>query len=272
MYRSGCPTGRMILRNSRVLFTSNSIYCVRYPTLNNVNSVIEYNSPIRNYYHASVGTNIGSVLNAREDIDKSSHFDHYVAFSDVPVSEILKNKHRYKGATALVVNENESMAAVAHKMVVDWDVGATLVRDDNGHYTGIFTERDFLRKVAEYPSVSQKDWRDIPVKEFMTKHFTAVTSSTSCIDCMRIMTKGRFRRLPVVDEKDNDKVTGFVSLGDLVSTVISELKQSLEYYAEYISGKYSAPVTKKDEELLPGKSDLHELSITRQESNTKASM
>jgi len=265
MNRSGC-SGLMMIRSSSRVFASS--FYVNSRLINVNSSGIQYHHrPIRSY-HASVGTNFENILNSNESNDR---LEHSVAFYDVPVSDILSHKLRYKGSTALVVNENDSLATVAHKMAAEWDVGATLVRDDSGHYTGIFTERDFLRKVAEYPAGSPRDWREISVKEFMTKHFKAVTSNTSCVDCMKIMTKGKFRRLPIVDENDDNKVIGFVSLGDLVSTVISGYKQSLEFYSEYISGKYSAPavVTNEERERIESKPPSRKQEL---ESGAKASM
>jgi CBS domain-containing protein len=222
-------------------------------------------------FHSSVASLGETIVNSTESIPSSDKkFEKYIAFHDVTVSDILVHKERY-GNAPLVVKENESVYATAHKMAAEWNVGAVLVQEQNSEeIVGIFTERDFLRKIAEYPvtvidansntmksQTNMKDWRTVPVKQFMTRNFIAVQESTSCLDCMKLMTERRFRRLPV--KNDRGKIVGLVSLGDLVNTVIKEYRNTLGYYLEYLNGNYSAPlkITNAENQEPKPKSSLY---------------
>merc|ERR1712166_1736505 len=80
------------------------------------------------------------------------------------------------------------------------DVGALLVTGENStEYTGIFTERDYMRRVAL--DQDKNPW-EIKVKEVMTGEVMYVTNDTSAIECMHLMTqKYRRRYLPVKDRR-----------------------------------------------------------------------
>jgi CBS domain-containing protein len=106
------------------------------------------------------------------------------------------------------------------------DIGALLVVEQ-GKPVGIFSERDYARKVILLGRAS----KDTPIREVMSSKIICVTLSQTVEDCMAIMTDHRFRHLPVTGE--DGAVVGFLSIGDLVKETISEqafIIGQLEHY------------------------------------------
>ena len=94
--------------------------------------------------------------------------------------------------------------------------GAILVTKA-GKLSGIFTERDILRKVA----AERKDLSKTKLKDVMTKNPKTATANDNVSECLRQMSEGRFRHMPVVDEQG--KVTGMLSQGDFVAFTMSDI-------------------------------------------------
>ncbi len=107
----------------------------------------------------------------------------------------------------------------ALQLMADKNVGAVIVQSDEGELVGILSERDYARKIA----LKGRTSADTAVSEIMTSEVSTVSPDASVDDCMEMMTEGRFRHLPVVD---NEEVIGVISIGDVVKTVI-ELQRSL---------------------------------------------
>ena len=143
------------------------------------------------------------------------------------VAEILKSKpdttvHTI-APTALVFD--------ALKLMADKGIGALLVTEGVA-IAGIFTERDYARKIAlmgRTSSVTQ-------VRDVMTSAVRFVRPDQTSEQCMQIMSTGRMRHLPVVDA--NDKLVGMISIGDLVKDIISEQKFIIEQLEHYITGTH----------------------------------
>lgn len=137
----------------------------------------------------------------------------------------------------LLDGKPQSLAAVAPKDTVlhalqvmsDNQVGAVLVLDGE-HLVGIFSERDYARKVI----LKGKASKDTRVEEIMTDKVMYATPENSVEECMALMTEGRFRHLPVLDE--NRQVVGVVSIGDLVKETICEQQFIIEQLERYITG------------------------------------
>ena len=119
----------------------------------------------------------------------------------------------------------------ALQLMADKGIGALLVTEGEA-IAGIFTERDYARKIAlmgRTSSVTQ-------VRDVMTSAVRFVRPDQTSEQCMQIMSTGRMRHLPVVDA--NDKLVGMISIGDLVKDIISEQKFIIEQLEQYITGSH----------------------------------
>jgi len=94
---------------------------------------------------------------------------------------------------------------------------------------GVFTERDYTRKVA----LMGKTSKETRVREVIAREILTVTPDDSVEDCMRLMTENRVRHLPVVE---GTNVVGIVSIGDLVNWIISAQNATIEQMEQYIAG------------------------------------
>ena len=104
------------------------------------------------------------------------------------------------------------------------------IQDDDA-ISGIFTERDYLQRIA-LKSLSS---RDTPVGDVMTKPVISADPSDSIQQCMETMTTCHCRHLPVVE---GDKLLGIVSIGDLVKRMLDEKQMEVEKLSQYITGTY----------------------------------
>lgn len=137
------------------------------------------------------------------------------------VRHLLDRKGR-----ALFSIEPEDPVLEAIRMMADRHVGALLVMR-GAELAGIVSERDYARKVV----LLGRSSAETPVWQIMTAPVITVSPDHSVQDCMRLMTERRIRHLPVVDA---GRVTGMISIGDLVKAVIEEQKQTIEQLESYI--------------------------------------
>lgn len=114
----------------------------------------------------------------------------------------------------------------ALKLMAVHEIGALLVVDD-GNLVGILSERDYARKIA----LVGKSSSEVTVAEIMTSKVTSVGPGQTVDDCMQLMTNGRFRHLPVLDE---GRLIGVLSIGDLVKEVISDQAAVIQHLENYI--------------------------------------
>jgi CBS domain-containing protein len=115
----------------------------------------------------------------------------------------------------------------AVRTMVQANVGAILVTGGE-RIEGIFTERDYLRRVA----VEGRDERETPVSEVMTREVLVVTPETSVAEAMALMTDRRIRHAPVVVDGE---LRGMISIGDLVKLQSQQQDYRIQYLTEYIS-------------------------------------
>jgi CBS domain-containing protein len=94
---------------------------------------------------------------------------------------------------------------------------------------GLFTERDYTRKVA----LQGKTSKETRVWEIIPREVVTVSPDDSVEECMRLMTEKRVRHIPVVE---GATVVGLVSIGDLVNWIISTQNAHIEQMEQYISG------------------------------------
>ncbi|HOX13471.1 MAG TPA: CBS domain-containing protein [Spirochaetia bacterium] len=126
------------------------------------------------------------------------------------VRDILKSK----GGEVVTIGP-DSTALAALTLMAEKNIGAIMVVDSKGDTVGIFSERDFARKII----VKGRECESTPVKDIMTKNITYAEPDTTIEACMNLMTDGRFRHLPV---KDKGKLAGVISIGDVVKALIKE--------------------------------------------------
>lgn len=139
------------------------------------------------------------------------------------VTNILANK-----AKETFTISPESSVYQALEMMVEKNVSALIIMDGE-QIAGIFTERDYARKVI----LKGKASKETPVSDIMTKDLITVTAGTSIDDCMQLMTSKYIRHLPVVEEK---KLIGIISIGDVVRQIIEDQKFLIENMGNYIGG------------------------------------
>lgn len=118
----------------------------------------------------------------------------------------------------------------AIKLMAHMNVGALLVIE-NGEVVGIFSERDYARKVALHDRTS----KTTPVSEIMSTQVVSVRLDQTVEKCMALMTDKHIRHLPVMDE--NDELVGIISIGDVVKATIAEKDIIIDHLQDYITGK-----------------------------------
>lgn len=141
------------------------------------------------------------------------------------VTEILARK----GRQVHVISQEATAFEALVKMVKN-GVGSLVVMDGDD-IVGIFTERDFLRRVA----LQQVDAHATPVREVMTGKLICLGPDHPIEDCMAIMTRERIRHLPVIE---GGRLAGLVSIGDLVKHLSAEREAEVRYLTDFITGKY----------------------------------
>ncbi len=113
------------------------------------------------------------------------------------------------------------------KMMTEKNISALLIIE-NDILLGIFTERDYARKII----LQGKASKDTPISEAMTTDPICVSSTDSIDLCMQIMTDKHIRHLPVVND---NQVAGMVSIGDVVKFIIEDQKQTISQLENYIN-------------------------------------
>ena len=113
--------------------------------------------------------------------------------------------------------------------MVEANVGALLVTEGD-EISGIFTERDYLRRIA----VEGRRSRDTSVSEVMSSPVLVVTPETTVDETMALMTDRRIRHAPVVED---GALVGMISIGDLVKFISKKQSFQIQYLTDYITAR-----------------------------------
>jgi CBS domain-containing protein len=106
------------------------------------------------------------------------------------------------------------------------DIGALVVLDGD-ELAGIFSERDYARKIA----LQGKSSRTTPIWAVMTDEVICVSPDLPADKCMVIMTDKRIRHLPVLAD---GRLVGLISIGDVVKAIMSEQQVLIRHLEDYI--------------------------------------
>jgi CBS domain-containing protein len=138
-----------------------------------------------------------------------------------PVSELLK-KH---DGTLWHLRPDETVYA-ALEALARHEVGAMMVMD-GGRLAGVFSERDYTRKIA----LQGRNSKETRVAEIMTTNVFTVSPATRTRVCMTLMSEKKIRHLPVVD---GDTVLGMISIRDIMDDIIADHEQTIAQLENYI--------------------------------------
>lgn len=133
-----------------------------------------------------------------------------------------------KGHEVIAITPDATLADAA-RLLAERRIGAVIVKGDEKTLAGILSERDLVRAIAaEGASVV-----DCAVTAYMTRSVTTCVESDTVEDLMEMMTRRRFRHVPVLD--DSHALCGLISIGDVVKSRIAETVNEANSLREYIS-------------------------------------
>jgi CBS domain-containing protein len=138
------------------------------------------------------------------------------------VRHILREKGR-----EVVTISSEAILSEAAQLLARRRIGAVIVRDSGGDVSGILSERDIVRAVAEHSVAALGH----SVAMHMTREVSTCCETDTVDELMETMTCGRFRHMPVVDD---GRLCGIISIGDVVKTRIEETVREATSLREYI--------------------------------------
>jgi signal-transduction protein with cAMP-binding, CBS, and nucleotidyltransferase domain len=118
----------------------------------------------------------------------------------------------------------------ALKLMAEKNVGAVMVVDENNQMIGIFTERDYARKIV----LKGKTSLETPIYEIMTSEMITVNPEQTLEECMNLMTKWHIRHLPIME---NGRLSGMVSMRDVVEVLLSTKEGTIASLENYILGE-----------------------------------
>jgi CBS domain-containing protein len=138
-----------------------------------------------------------------------------------PVSELLKQRD----GTLWHVRPDDTVFA-ALQLLAGYEVGALMVMD-GGRLVGVFSERDYTRKIA----LQGRNSKETQVAEIMTRNVITVSPSTGTRACMALMSERKIRHLPVLD---GQMVLGMISIRDIMDDMIAAHEATIAQLESYI--------------------------------------
>ena len=141
------------------------------------------------------------------------------------IEDFLKqNKNRQIWTISKDQSVRQALVLMSEK-----NIGAIIIVDNNNFPIGIFSERDYARKII----LKGKSSKGTLLEEVMTKELITVTRDYKIDQCMEIMTEKKIRHLPVLEDK---KIIGIISIGDLLKIMIKEQKELIDHLQKFITG------------------------------------
>lgn len=138
----------------------------------------------------------------------------------------VKNILDVKGSVIYSVDPS-MMVLTAIQLMCEKNIGGLVITEQD-ELVGIFTERDYARKLI----LKGKSSKDTPIGDLMTKNPFTVSPESSIEDCMQLMVDKHIRHLPVVDD---NRLIGMISIGDVVKHIIEEQKSIIAHLENYIA-------------------------------------
>jgi CBS domain-containing protein len=147
----------------------------------------------------------------------------------IHLNEPVRSLLGMKGPAVWSISPDSTVYEAIEQMA-EKGIGSLVVLEA-GRLNGIFSERDYARKVI----LKGKHSQATRVREVMTAPVLFVTPDESIDECMRTMTSHRVRHLPVLE---GERVVGVISIGDLVNWIIMSHEQTIHQLQNYIAGAY----------------------------------
>ncbi|MFM7800793.1 MAG: CBS domain-containing protein [Limnohabitans sp.] len=139
------------------------------------------------------------------------------------IAQFLSEHNRSVHAVSVDTNVRQALELMAEK-----NIGALVVLEGQ-HLVGMFSERDYARKVA----LKGKSSVDTLVGDIMTAEVISMKAGQSMTECMQTMTDHHIRHLPVLDEQR--QLLGLISIGDVVREILQEQSNTIEQLKSYIA-------------------------------------
>jgi CBS domain-containing protein len=140
----------------------------------------------------------------------------------------VKDLVKRTGASLAVCVSPTDTVYRALQLMAENNTGAVMICD-SGHFVGIFTERDYCRKII----LMGRSSVNTPIQDIMTKKMVTVCLDSTLEECMELMTKYHIRHLPVEDE---EKLVGLVSMRDVMEAIIAFKQDRIDRLESYILG------------------------------------
>ncbi len=142
----------------------------------------------------------------------------------IKIEDFLKlNKNRQIYTISKDQSVRQALILMSEK-----NIGAIIIVDNNDFPIGIFSERDYARKVI----LKGKSSKDTLLDEVMTKELITITRNYKIDQCMEIMSEKIIRHLPILEDK---KILGVISIGDVLKIMIKEQKDLINHLQKFIT-------------------------------------
>jgi CBS domain-containing protein len=140
------------------------------------------------------------------------------------IEDFLKlHKNRQIWTISKDQNVRQALTLMSEK-----NIGAIIIVDNNDFPIGIFSERDYARKIV----LKGKSSKGTLLDEVMTKELITITKDHKIDQCMEIMTEKKIRHLPILEDK---KIVGIISIGDVLKIMIKEQKDLINHLQKFIT-------------------------------------